>query len=62
MTGLIQRTFGIMPEKAMKMQAWEVSCKFIERKNENLMYTKWLISGALAGAATTVVGMLSLQI
>ena len=45
-----------MPEKAMKMQGWIIVGRYIERNFEEKTYTKWLIAGSVAGAATTVVG------
>ena len=48
-----------MPEKAMKMQTWTLVGKYFDdRYNHNIMYTKWIVAGACAGAATTVVGLL----
>lgn len=54
--GLAARLVGIMPEKAMKMQAWTTVGRYMERNYENLTYTKWIIAGAAAGAATTLIG------
>uniref|UniRef100_A0A1X7UVY5 Mitochondrial carrier protein n=1 Tax=Amphimedon queenslandica TaxID=400682 RepID=A0A1X7UVY5_AMPQE len=54
--GLVQRMVGIMPEKAMKMRAWDVVEGYIEKKSPNAKYTKWLLAGGMAGVATTVVG------
>lgn len=46
-----------MPEKAMKMQAFFTVCRYFDDKyDHSLTYSKWLIGGAVAGAATTVVG------
>ena len=47
---------GIMPEKAMKMQAWIIVGRYIENRYNNLKYTKSIIAGAAAGAATFIVG------
>ena len=54
--GLAARLVGIMPEKAMKMQAWTTVGRYMERNYENLTYTKWIVAGAMAGAATTLIG------
>ena len=55
---MIQRMVGIMPEKAMKMEAWRIVGGYIEKQYPNAKYTKWLVAGAMAGVATTVVGKL----
>ena len=56
-TGVVSRTFGIMPEKAFKMQAWIMVGRFMERNFEEPGIVKWLVAGAAAGAATTLIGM-----
>jgi hypothetical protein len=40
----------------MKMLLWDKVNIFIDNNYNTSVYTKWLISGAAAGAATTVVG------
>lgn len=55
-TGLVSRTFGIMPEKAFKMQGWIMVGRFMESNFEEPGITKWLAAGAAAGAATTIIG------
>ena len=54
--GLVQRTFGIMPEKAFKMQGWIMVSMWMERHFEKPTISKWLVAGAAAGAATTIIG------
>ncbi|XP_003386558.1 PREDICTED: mitochondrial substrate carrier family protein X-like [Amphimedon queenslandica] len=54
--GLPPRMLAIMPEKIMKMYAWDLSRGYISNKYPEAKYTKWIIAGAFAGAATTVVG------
>ena len=53
---MLARLFGIMPEKAMKMQAWIIVGRYMEKQFDNPTYSKWLFAGAMAGAATTVIG------
>lgn len=50
-----------MPEKIMKMYAWDVSGGYISDKSPGAKYTKWMIAGGIAGAATTVVGNLRMH-
>lgn len=52
--GVVSRTIGIMPEKALKMQAWIQVGRYF---SEDATYSKWIIAGSAAGAATTLVGM-----
>ena len=54
--GLVSRTFGIMPEKAFKMQGWIMVGRFMESNYEEPGIMKWLAAGAAAGAATTIIG------
>lgn len=54
--GIVSRTFGIMPEKAFKMQGWVMVGRFMERNFEEPGLFKWLVAGAAAGAATTIIG------
>ncbi|XP_011409465.1 PREDICTED: mitochondrial substrate carrier family protein X-like [Amphimedon queenslandica] len=54
--GLVPRMIAIMPEKIMKMYAWDLSREYISNKYPEAKYTKWIIAGGIAGAATTVVG------
>ena len=54
--GLVPRTFGIAPEKALKMQAWVIVGRWVDRHVENPTIMKWLLAGAAAGAATTIIG------
>lgn len=54
--GIVSRTFGIMPEKAFKMQGWVMVGRFMERNFEEPGLLKWLVAGAAAGAATTIIG------
>ncbi len=54
--GVISRTFGIMPEKAFKMQGWIMVGRFMERNFEEPTIAKWLVAGSAAGAATTLIG------
>ena len=53
---MFARLLGIMPEKAMKMQAWLIVGCYMDRQFDNPTYSKWLFAGAVAGAATTVIG------
>ena len=54
--GLVPRMIAIMPEKTMKMYAWNGVRGYISDKYPEAKYTKWIIAGGMAGAATTVVG------
>ena len=56
LAGVVSRTFGIMPEKAFKMQGWVLVGRFMESKFEEPTISKWLVAGAAAGAATTLIG------
>ena len=56
--GLVPRTFGIAPEKALKMQAWVLVGRWVDRHVDKPTITKWLMAGAAAGAATTLIGEL----
>lgn len=53
--GLVSRCMGIMPEKALKMHAWNVVGKQLEKWNLSPL-TKYLVAGSVAGGATTVFG------
>ena len=53
--GLVSRCMGIMPEKALKMQAWNVVGKRLEKQDLSSL-PKYLIAGSAAGVATTVFG------
>jgi len=55
-TGLVPRTFGIMPEKAFKMQGWIIVGRFMESRFERPTISKWIVAGSVAGAATTIIG------
>jgi len=46
---------GIMPEKALKMQAWGIVGRELERRNVE-PFPKYVIAGCAAGAATTILG------
>ena len=52
----MSRTIGIMPEKAFKMQGWVIVGNFVESCNDQAVISKWLMAGAAAGAATTIIG------
>lgn len=54
--GLVSRTFGIMPEKAFKMQGWIFVGRYMESRFEKPTISKWIVAGAAAGAATTIIG------
>ena len=54
--GVVSRTFGIMPEKAFKMQGWIIVGRMMERNFDQPTYSKWIVAGAAAGAATTIIG------
>lgn len=54
-TGLVSRCMGIMPEKALKMQAWSMVGRRLEHHNID-PFPKYIIAGSAAGAATTVLG------
>lgn len=54
--GLIARTFGVMPEKGFKMQAWYIADKLMKKHYKNATLTNWLIAGSFAGLATTIIG------
>jgi hypothetical protein len=56
LAGLIPRTFGIAPEKALKMQAWVMVGRWVDRHVDNPTITKWMLAGASAGAATSLIG------
>ena len=51
--GLVSRCMGIMPEKALKMHAWNIVGKRLE-KRDLPSFPKYLIAGSAAGVATTV--------
>ena len=51
--GLVSRCMGIMPEKALKMQAWSVVGKRLENRDFSSL-PKYLIAGSAAGVTTTV--------
>lgn len=57
--GVVSRTFGIMPEKAFKMQGWIIVGRYMESHFEQPTISKWLVAGAAAGAATTIIGELA---
>ena len=46
---------GIMPEKALKMQAWTIVGKQLEKRDVSSL-PKYLVAGSAAGVATTVFG------
>lgn len=52
----MSRTFGIMPEKAFKMQGWIMVGRYMESHYEKPTISKWMVAGAAAGAATTIIG------
>lgn len=45
-----------MPEKAFKMQGWVIAGNFVESHFEQATISKWLVAGAAAGVATTIIG------
>ena len=45
-----------MPEKAFKMQGWIIVGRYMESHFEQPTISKWLVAGAAAGAATTIIG------
>ena len=45
-----------MPEKAFKMQGWIIVGRYMESRFEQPTISKWLVAGAAAGAATTIIG------
>lgn len=55
--GVFSRTIGIMPEKAFKMQGWIIVGRMMEKHFDQPTYIKWLVAGAAAGAATTIIGL-----
>ena len=55
-SGVMSRTIGIMPEKAFKMQGWVIVGKLVESHNDQAIISRWLMAGAAAGAATTIIG------
>ena len=54
-TGLVPRTIGIMPEKAFKMQGWNIVGRYTDMF-ERPTVLKWILAGSAAGAATTIIG------
>ena len=46
-----------MPEKAFKMQGWIIVGRMMEKHFDQPTYIKWLVAGAAAGAATTIIGL-----
>ena len=46
---------GIMPEKALKMLAWDIVGRRLEHHNVQPS-SKYVIAGSAAGAATTILG------
>ena len=56
--GVVPRSFGIAPEKALKMLVWDTSIRLTNHFAPQCSSTmRWLIAGSAAGAATTVFGM-----
>jgi len=45
-----------MPEKAIKMQGWIIVGRYMESRYDQPTYSKWIVAGAAAGAATTLIG------
>ena len=57
LTGVLPRSIGIAPEKALKMVAWDVAINFVNYAYPSCpKELKWVIAGSAAGAATTVIG------
>ena len=54
-TGLVPRTIGIMPEKAFKMQGWNIVGRYTDMFERPTIF-KWILAGSAAGAATTIIG------
>ena len=62
-TGVIVRSIGIAPEKALKMVAWDRGMAMVNYAFPNSSKVKqWMFAGSLAGAATTVFGKLHRQL
>ena len=49
--GITQRIFTVMPEKALKMQAWEMSILVLAyvHSSEAKKVSSWLLAGSVAG-------------
>ena len=57
LTGVLPRSIGIAPEKALKMVAWDVAINFVNYTYPNCpKEIQWVIAGSAAGAATTIIG------
>lgn len=57
--GVLPRSVGVAPEKALKMVAWSISLGLIDNHYSQCPQTlRWLIGGTVAGAATTIFGKL----
>ena len=58
-TGVMVRSIGIAPEKALKMVAWEGGMALVNYAFPNSSKVQqWMFAGSLAGAATTIIGKL----
>ena len=52
--GITQRIIAVMPEKALKMQAWEMTILMLTyaRNSEVKKVSSWLLAGSAAGTIT----------
>ena len=58
--GVLPRSIGVAPEKALKMVAWDVSLHLIDQYSPHCsQMLRWMIGGSAAGAATTIIGKIT---
>ena len=58
--GVLPRSIGVAPEKALKMVAWDVSLHLIDQYSPHCHeMLRWMIGGSAAGAATTIIGKIT---
>jgi hypothetical protein len=55
--GVLPRSIGIAPEKALKMAAWEGGISLVNYAYPQCPKSlQWMFAGSMAGAATTIIG------
>ena len=59
LAGVLPRSIGIAPEKALKMGAWEGGISLVNYAYPECPKSlQWMFAGSMAGAATTIIGEL----
>ena len=57
LAGVLPRSIGIAPEKALKMAAWEGGLSLVNYAYPECPKSmQWMFAGSMAGAATTIIG------